>query len=102
MNGRAGISPDDIERAILERLAVQPPGRSIAPTDVARALGGDHPDGWAPLMQPVRRAAVRLMKAGRVLILRKGRPVDPEDFRGIYRIALPPEPQVGSGKISGT
>jgi hypothetical protein len=24
-----------------------------------------------------------------VVILRKGRPVDPDDFRGLYRIALP-------------
>jgi hypothetical protein len=25
------------------------------------------------------------------VILRKGRPVDPDDFRGTYRLALPPE-----------
>jgi hypothetical protein len=37
----------------------------------------------------VRRAAVRLMKQGRIVILRKGRPVDPDDFRGVYRLALP-------------
>jgi Protein of unknown function (DUF3253) len=40
-------------------------------------------------MQPVRRAAVHLMKEGRVVILRKGKPVDPDDFRGVYRLALP-------------
>jgi hypothetical protein len=40
-------------------------------------------------MQPVRKVAVRLMKQGRVAILRKGRPVDPDDFRGVYRLALP-------------
>jgi hypothetical protein len=46
-------------------------------------------------MQPVRRVAVRLMKEGRLVILRKGRPVDPDDFRGVYRLAAPesaPEP----------
>jgi hypothetical protein len=42
-------------------------------------------------MQPVRQAAVRLMKQGRIVILRKGRPVDPDDFKGIYRLTLPPE-----------
>ena len=62
-------------------------GKTICPSEVARALGGPHPEGWSPLMQPVRRAAVRLMKEGRVIILRKGRPVaDPDDFRGIYRL----------------
>ena len=40
-------------------------------------------------MQPIRRVAVRLMQQGRVVLLRKGRPVDPDDFRGVYRIALP-------------
>ena len=39
-------------------------------------------------MPDVRRAAVRLMKQGRLVILRKGRPVDPDDFRGVYRLAL--------------
>jgi hypothetical protein len=29
------------------------------------------------------------MKEGRVAITRKGRPVDPDDFRGVYRIRLP-------------
>jgi len=32
---------------------------------------------------------VRLMKEGRVVILRKGRAVDPDSFKGTYRIALP-------------
>jgi hypothetical protein len=79
--------PAEIEAAILAVLARSAPGKAVDPTEVARALGGDHPEGWGPLMQPVRRSAVKLMKEGRVVILRKGRPVDPDDFRGIYRIA---------------
>lgn len=43
-------------------------------------------------MQPVRRAAVKLMKDGRLVITRKGRPVDPDDFRGVYRLVLPAAP----------
>jgi hypothetical protein len=39
---------------------------------------------------------VGLMKQGRVVILRKGRPVDPDDFRGVYRLAL----AEGEGKSS--
>jgi hypothetical protein len=82
-------NPDEIEATMLALVQDRGPGKTLGPTDVARALGGDHPDGWGPLMQPVRRAAVRLMKQGKLVILRKGRPVDPDDFRGIYRIALP-------------
>ncbi len=90
---RGTPAPDEIEAVMLALAAEREPGKTIGPMDVARALGGDHPDGWGPLMQPVRRAAVRLMKEGRLVILRKGRPVDPDDFRGTYRITLPaPEP----------
>ncbi len=28
-------------------------GKTICPSEVARELGGPHPDGWGPLMQPV-------------------------------------------------
>jgi len=66
-------------------------GKTLDPTEVARAIGGDRPEGWGPLMQAVRQAAVRLMKDGRIVILRKGRPVDPDDFRGIYRLTLAPD-----------
>jgi Protein of unknown function (DUF3253) len=86
---RGTATPDDIEAAMLSLMEARGPGKTVGPSDVARALGGDHPDGWSPLMQPVRRVAVRLMKEGRVVIVRRGRPVNPDDFRGVYRIALP-------------
>ena len=83
------IDEAEIERVMLELVTARGPGKTCCPSEVARTLGGPHPDGWGPLMQPVRRVAVRLTKAGRVAILRKGRPVDPDDFRGIYRLSLP-------------
>lgn len=92
-------SPETIEHAILALLARQEPGRTVSPMDIARTLGSDHPDDWGPLMQPVRRAAVKLMKEGRLLITRKGRPVDPDDFRGVYRLSLPSGDQ-GAGNSS--
>jgi len=86
---RPSTNPALIEERLLALVAERGPGKTICPSDVARDIGGPHPDGWSPLMQPVRQVAVRLMKEGRVAILRKGRPVDPDDFRGVYRIALP-------------
>jgi Protein of unknown function (DUF3253) len=82
-------SPERIEAVIMDLLAQRGAGRTIDPGEVARAIGGDQPEGWAPLMRPIRHTVVRLMKEGRVVILRKGRPVDPDDFRGVYRIGLP-------------
>lgn len=81
---------EELEQAMLALVTARGEGKTVDPADVARALGGDKPDGWGPLMQPVRQTAVRLMKEGRILILRKGRPVDPDDFRGIYRLTVPP------------
>jgi hypothetical protein len=56
---------------------------------VARSLAGSNPDEWGKLMQPVRRVAVRLAHEGRVIITRKGKAVDPADFRGVYRLGQP-------------
>lgn len=88
---RVSVSEEDIVRTMLDLVTERGPGKTICPSEVARALGGPHPDGWGPLMNPIRRAAVALMKEGRVLIRRKGRPVDPDDFRGVYRIGPPIE-----------
>jgi len=97
-----GPKPDDaaIEEAMLGLVVARGAQKTVCPSEVARALGGPHPDGWGPLMQPVRRVAVRLAHAGRIAILRKGRPVDPDDFRGIYRLALPSD-GAGPGNTSG-
>ena len=94
--------PDDaaIAEAMLDLVAARGAQKTVCPSEVARALGGPHPDGWGPLMQPVRRVAVRLAHAGRIAILRKGKPVDPDDFRGIYRLALLPDGS-GAGNPSG-
>ena len=85
---------DEIEAAILALLAERGPGRSIAPEDAARAAGGAD---WHALLSAVRNAAQRLARAGRIAILRKGKPVDPDAFKGVYRLALP---EVGEGNSS--
>jgi hypothetical protein len=83
--------PAKLEEAILSLVAARGPDKTICPSEAARALGGAHPDGWGPLMQPLRRIAVDLAKQGRIIITRKGRVVDPDDFRGVYRLGLPRE-----------
>jgi hypothetical protein len=75
-----------IEDAIFETLAAKPAGASIAPEEAARAAD---PEGWRGRIAQVRATAVGLARQGRVVILRKGKPVDPEDFKGVYRLRLP-------------
>ena len=62
-------------------------GKTVSPPEIAVAIaeGGE----WQNLLVPIRRAAVSLAQHGRIVIYRKGKPVDPSDFRGVYRLGLP-------------
>ena len=72
-----------IEETMLRLLAEAPAGKSIDPASVARALD---PEGWRRHLPQVRASAVGLARQGRVVILRHNKPVNPEKFRGVYRI----------------
>lgn len=84
MSGPADIS-STIEAMVAERGA----DKTVCPSEVARALAGKDEKEWRKLMAPIRAQAVRLAKEGRISIRRKGRVVDPDDFKGIYRLSLP-------------
>jgi hypothetical protein len=60
---------------------------TLSPPEIAHAIT---PDGdWHALLMPIQRVAVTLAMAGRLVIYRKGKPADPQDFRGVYRLGLP-------------
>ena len=76
------VSP--VEAAIFDLLAGDV--RSVAPEAVARAVGGEE---WRRTLPQVRATAVGLARQGRLVILRHGRPADPETFKGVYRLGRP-------------
>jgi hypothetical protein len=78
-----------IREALLSLATHRGMGKTFCPSEAARLIGGPHPDGWGPMMQPIRREAVALALNGQIVIYRKGRPVDPTDFKGVYRLGLP-------------
>jgi len=78
-----------LRASILDLLESRAAGKSISPTQAARALAGSDERQWSRLMKPLRAVAVEMATAGEIVILRKARPVDPSDFRGVYRLALP-------------
>lgn len=82
-------SEDAVETAILAVAGRPDALRTITPEEVARSLA-QGPD-WQSLLPLVRRCAIRLAEAERLVIYRKGKPVDPADFRGVYRLGLPPQ-----------
>ena len=77
---------DPIETAIFELLGPLAPGKSVSPEEVARAVD---PEGWRRQLSRVRGTAVGLTRAGRLVITRHGKPADPDDFKGVWRMRLP-------------
>ena len=87
--GPAAIAPltpseADARAAILRLLESRDPGRTICPSEAARALGGD--DGFRPLMPLVRDAARTLVGEGEIEVTQKGEPVDIDAARGPIRL----------------
>ena len=87
--------PDPIVEAILDTLDALEPGKSASPMDIARAFAaarakpGDRPDAWRRYLNAVKQQMVYLARAGRIEIIRKGVPVDPNDFKGVVRLRMP-------------
>lgn len=79
--------PAETEATILRLLDEAGAGKTVSPTDAARALKPG-PE-WHVMMPGIRRAAVKLALGGRIVIYRKSKPVDPNDFKGVYRLGLP-------------
>jgi hypothetical protein len=74
-----------LEESILDVLMRA--GSTLSAPEIAHAIA---PEGdWHGLLMPIRRAAVALAQAGRLVIYRKGKLADPADFRGVYRLGLP-------------
>jgi hypothetical protein len=67
---RGGPAADRLESAILALTRHRGPGRSICPSDAARAVGGT---GWRDLLPRTRAVARDLARQGRVQITSRGR-----------------------------
>jgi hypothetical protein len=75
-----------LEDRIRELLAARAATSTICPSDVARSIAPDDEAAWRDLMEPVRRAARRLVAAGEVDITQGGSVVDPSTAKGPIRI----------------
>ena len=81
-------SENEIRELILSLVAARGPGKTICPSEVARTLEKDE-KAWQGLMHRVRQQAVKLAEEGAIAIYRKGKPVDPQTFKGVYRLGMP-------------
>ena len=81
-----------LEDVILKLCHERGAEKTICPTDAAKAFAsarGEDDLAWRRWLTHVRAAAVGLARQGRLVIYRKGKPADPDDFRGVYRLGLP-------------
>jgi hypothetical protein len=72
-----------ITAALLRITAERGPEKSLCPTDVARAVSTEN---WRPLLGAVRKVAADLARQGKIEILRKGKPINPDEMRGVIRL----------------
>lgn len=81
---------DRISDEILRLCDARGRGKTVCPSEVARALEAEEAE-WRALMPEVREVAAGLARAGRIAIYRKGEVVDDHDTGGVIRLGLPPD-----------
>ncbi len=96
-NGSAPDSAalDPIAEKILELLAAAEADSSISPQEAAQAIAesrrrkSDLPDAWRRYLPAVKQQALYLARAGKLIVLRKGKPVDAQSAKGVIRYRRP-------------
>lgn len=81
------MTPSDeaIRAAILDLVLRRGRGRTICPSEAARALSVD----WRALMPGVRRVAAAMQAAGEISVTQRGHAADLAAARGPVRLSLP-------------
>lgn len=86
---------DPVAEKILELLAAGEPNSSISPQQVAQAIADsrrrpiDPPDLWRRYLPAVKQQALHLARADKLIVLRKGKPVDAQSAKGVIRYRRP-------------
>lgn len=75
----------DLETTLRRLLDERGRSKTVCPSEVARAVGGED---WRDLMELARSAARRLVAAGEAEITQGGRVVDPSTAKGPIRVRL--------------
>jgi hypothetical protein len=82
---KVGDVGQELDAAILRLLAERGAGKTICPSEAARAIA---PEGWESLMEPARAAARRLVADGKIVITQGGQVVDGSTAKGPVRLRL--------------
>ncbi|UDF05369.1 DUF3253 domain-containing protein [Asticcacaulis sp. AND118] len=74
-----------VEELIIERLNDLGDKETLSPNQVAKMINEEN---WRRQLPQVRAAIGQLVEAGRIEIVRKGKVVDYDGIKGIWRIRL--------------
>jgi hypothetical protein len=86
LNLTEDVSEQRLRAAILDLARERGPGKTICPSDAARAVGGED---WRDLMEAARDVARDLARSGEVEITQRGAVLDPDSaWRGPVRIRI--------------
>jgi hypothetical protein len=78
-----------LKRTIRNLLAQRGEGKTICPSEVARAAAGSEARAqWEPLMEPVREAAAAMAEGGEIVVTQRGHAVDARTAKGPIRLRL--------------
>jgi hypothetical protein len=87
---------DPVARTVLDLVAERGPGKSICPSEAARAFAeprrkkSDPSDLWRRYLPAVRQQALHLARRGRIDILHRGKRLDPNaPVKGVVRLTVP-------------
>ena len=84
---------EQIERTMLRLLEDRGAGKTICPSEVARAVAGsDEESAWRPWMSVVREVAERLVSEKKIVVTQSGEVVDGRTAKGPVRLRLPEVP----------
>lgn len=72
-----------LDQALTQLLATRGASKTVCPSEVARAVGGEE---WRDLMEPARAAARRAVARGEAEITQGGKVVDPSTAKGPIRV----------------
>lgn len=77
-----------IRQTILQKVRQRGLEKTICPSEVARALGGE---SWRSLMAEVRSVGFELVHQGQIEITQKGNVVPPHRVKGAIRFRVTPQ-----------
>lgn len=76
-------------------LAMLRDGSSRTPQELARAFQServkpsDGPNAWRRYLLAAKQQTLSLARAEKLIFVRKGEPLHPDDVKGVYRVRLP-------------